>query len=137
MSAEWSYVEKQQQQIDLLLKTAEQRYLELPEKQPHIIRRTPQKQSCLLLGDHYAKPEPDQKKNWAALICYLTVIFYQKRGLTFAASFSSTQQSKMRSIVTFVFMVFFCSVSAQQPDRVAFERKDFLVGGAIGVSSLH
>lgn len=50
ISAEWSYVEKQQQQIDLLLKTAEQRYMELLEKQPHIIRRTPQKHLASYLG---------------------------------------------------------------------------------------
>lgn len=50
MSAEWSYVEKQQQQIDLLLKTAEQRYLDLLEKQPEIVRRTPQKHLASYLG---------------------------------------------------------------------------------------
>lgn len=50
ISAEWSYVEKQQQQIDLLLKTAEQRYLELLNKQPNLIRRTPQKHIASYLG---------------------------------------------------------------------------------------
>lgn len=49
-SAEWSFVDKQQQQVDLLLKTAEQRYLDLLEKQPHIIRRTPQKHLASYLG---------------------------------------------------------------------------------------
>ncbi len=50
ISAESSYVEKQQQQIDLLLKTAEQRYLELLYKQPNIIKRTAQKHIASYLG---------------------------------------------------------------------------------------
>jgi CRP-like cAMP-binding protein len=50
LSAEWSYVEKQQQQIDLLLKTAEQRYVDLLEKQPNLIQRTPQKHIASYLG---------------------------------------------------------------------------------------
>lgn len=50
ISAESSYVEKQQQQIDLLLKTAEQRYKELLEKQPHLIHRTSQKHIASYLG---------------------------------------------------------------------------------------
>ncbi|MCX6266749.1 MAG: Crp/Fnr family transcriptional regulator [Bacteroidetes bacterium] len=50
ISAEWSFVEKQQQQIDLLLKTAEQRYLDLLEKQPNLIQRTPQKHVASYLG---------------------------------------------------------------------------------------
>lgn len=50
ISAESSYVEKQQQQIDLLLKTAEQRYKELLEKQPNLIQRTPQKHIASYLG---------------------------------------------------------------------------------------
>ncbi len=50
ISAEWSFVEKQQQQVDLLLKTAEQRYLDLLEKQPEIVRRTPQKHLASYLG---------------------------------------------------------------------------------------
>ncbi|MCU0435690.1 MAG: Crp/Fnr family transcriptional regulator [Bacteroidia bacterium] len=48
--AEWSFVEKQQQQIDLLLKTAEERYFELIERQPDIILRTPQKYIASYLG---------------------------------------------------------------------------------------
>jgi CRP/FNR family transcriptional regulator, anaerobic regulatory protein len=50
ISAEWSYVEKQQQQIDLLLKTAEQRYLEMLKNQPEIVRRVPQKHLASYLG---------------------------------------------------------------------------------------
>ena len=50
VSAEMSYVEKQQQQIDLLLKTAEQRYVDLLEKQPKLIQRTPQKHIASYLG---------------------------------------------------------------------------------------
>lgn len=50
ISAESSYVEKQQQQIDLLLKTAEERYVELLQHQPKIIQRTPQKHIASYLG---------------------------------------------------------------------------------------
>ncbi len=50
ISAESSYVEKQQQQIDLLLKTAEQRYLELLSVNPNIIQRTAQKHIASYLG---------------------------------------------------------------------------------------
>lgn len=50
VSAEASFVEKQQQQIDLLLKTAEQRYVDLMEKQPKLIQRTPQKHLASYLG---------------------------------------------------------------------------------------
>jgi CRP/FNR family transcriptional regulator, anaerobic regulatory protein len=50
MSAESTFVEKQQQQIDLLLKTAEQRYRDLLEKQPLLIQRTPQKHIASYLG---------------------------------------------------------------------------------------
>ncbi len=49
-SAEWSFVEKQQQQIDLLLKTAEQRYREMLERQPDLVLRTPQKHLASYLG---------------------------------------------------------------------------------------
>ena len=48
--AEWSYVEKQQQQIDLLLKTAEERYRDLLQRQPDIILRTSQKYIASYLG---------------------------------------------------------------------------------------
>lgn len=50
ISSESSYVEKQQQQIDLLLKTAEQRYFDLLEKQPKVIQRTAQKHIASYLG---------------------------------------------------------------------------------------
>lgn len=50
VSAENSFVEKQQQQIDLLLKTAEQRYTDLLQKQPDLIRKTPQKHIASYLG---------------------------------------------------------------------------------------
>ncbi len=50
ISAESSFVEKQQQQIDLLLKTAEERYFELLEKHPELIRRIPQKFIASYLG---------------------------------------------------------------------------------------
>lgn len=50
VSAETTFVDKQQQQIDLLLKTAEQRYADLLEKQPSLILRTPQKHIASYLG---------------------------------------------------------------------------------------
>lgn len=50
VSAESSYVEKQQQQIDLLLKTAGERYGNLLEKTPNLIQRTPQKYIASYLG---------------------------------------------------------------------------------------
>ncbi|MBL7783604.1 MAG: Crp/Fnr family transcriptional regulator [Saprospiraceae bacterium] len=50
VSAESSYVEKQQQQIDLLLKTAGERYRDLLEKTPNLIQRTPQKHIASYLG---------------------------------------------------------------------------------------
>lgn len=50
VAAENDYVNKQQQQIDLLLKTAEQRYLDLQERRPDIILRLPQKHIASYLG---------------------------------------------------------------------------------------
>jgi CRP-like cAMP-binding protein len=44
------YVQKQLQQIDLLTKTAEQRYLEMLVSQPNIIFRTPSKHIASYLG---------------------------------------------------------------------------------------
>jgi len=50
ISAESSFVEKQEQQIDLLLKTAEERYKELISKNPKLIKRIPQKHIASYLG---------------------------------------------------------------------------------------
>ena len=50
LGAENSFVEKQQQQIDLLTKTAEQRYEELIKKNPEIIQRIAQKHIASYLG---------------------------------------------------------------------------------------
>lgn len=50
LGAENSFVEKQQQQIDLLTKTAEQRYQELMSKNPKIINRIAQKHIASYLG---------------------------------------------------------------------------------------
>lgn len=50
ISAEFSFVDKQRQQIDLLVKTAEQRYRDLLEKQPLLIQRTAQKHIASYLG---------------------------------------------------------------------------------------
>ncbi len=49
-AAEDSFVKKQKQQIDLLLKTAEERYRELLERHPDIVQRTPQKFIASYLG---------------------------------------------------------------------------------------
>lgn len=50
ISAEFSFVDKQRQQIDLLVKSAEQRYRDLLEKQPKLIQRTAQKHIASYLG---------------------------------------------------------------------------------------
>jgi CRP/FNR family transcriptional regulator, anaerobic regulatory protein len=50
IGAESSFVEKQQQQIDLLIKTAEQRYNELLIKNPKLIQRIAQKHIASYLG---------------------------------------------------------------------------------------
>ena len=49
-AAEFSYLSKQQQQIDLLTKTAEQRYLELLSREPQIIHKVAQKHLASFLG---------------------------------------------------------------------------------------
>jgi CRP/FNR family transcriptional regulator, anaerobic regulatory protein len=50
VSAEYTFVAKQQQQIDLLLKTADERYRELLKKHPEVIKRTAQKHVASYLG---------------------------------------------------------------------------------------
>lgn len=50
VSAEATFVEKQEQQINLLLYSAEQRYIKLLERHPNIIQRTPQKHIASYLG---------------------------------------------------------------------------------------
>lgn len=50
ISAETSFVDKQQQQIELLTKTAEQRYHLLTEKFPNITQRVAQKHIASYLG---------------------------------------------------------------------------------------
>ena len=49
-AAEALFVHKQSQQIDILTKTASERYLELLTRQPQIIQRTPQKYIASYLG---------------------------------------------------------------------------------------
>lgn len=49
-AAQFDFVNKQKQQIDLLLKTAEERYIDLLDKQPKLIQRTPQKYIASYLG---------------------------------------------------------------------------------------
>jgi CRP-like cAMP-binding protein len=50
VAAESLFIHKQTQQIDLLMLTAEERYLNLLERQPKIIQRTPQKHIASYLG---------------------------------------------------------------------------------------
>lgn len=49
-ASEALFVHKQKQQIDILTKTATERYIELQTKQPKIIQRTPQKHIASYLG---------------------------------------------------------------------------------------
>ncbi len=49
-AAEALFIHKQQQQTDILVKTAKERYAELQAKQPQIIQRTPQKYIASYLG---------------------------------------------------------------------------------------
>lgn len=50
IASESLFIHKQAQQIDLLMLTAEERYLKLLERQPNIILRTPQKHIASYLG---------------------------------------------------------------------------------------
>ena len=50
MAAESLFIHKQTQQIDLLMLTAEERYLKLLERQPEIVKRTPLKHIASYLG---------------------------------------------------------------------------------------
>jgi CRP-like cAMP-binding protein len=50
IASESLFIHKQTQQIDLLMLTAEERYLKLFERQPGIIQRTPQKHIASYLG---------------------------------------------------------------------------------------
>ena len=49
-AAEALFIHKQAQQIEILTKTAEQRYAEILEHQPHILQRTPNKHIASYLG---------------------------------------------------------------------------------------
>ncbi len=49
-AAESLFIERQVQQIEILTKTAEQRYKEILEKQPYILQRTPNKYIASYLG---------------------------------------------------------------------------------------
>lgn len=49
-AAEQDFVNKQKQQIDILLKTAEERYLDILKNNPKMILRTPQKYIASYLG---------------------------------------------------------------------------------------
>lgn len=49
-ASEALFIHKQQQQIDILTKTAKERYVELQKKTPEIIQRTPQKYIASYLG---------------------------------------------------------------------------------------
>ncbi|MCC7297512.1 MAG: Crp/Fnr family transcriptional regulator [Bacteroidia bacterium] len=49
-AAEGLFIHKQIQQIDILTKTAKERYIQLLQKQPNILQRTPQKHIASYLG---------------------------------------------------------------------------------------
>lgn len=49
-ASEALFIHKQKQQIDMLTKTATERYLELQTRQPEIVQRTPQKHIASYLG---------------------------------------------------------------------------------------
>ncbi len=49
-ASEALFIHKQQQQIDILTKTAKERYVELQRRTPQIIQRTPQKYIASYLG---------------------------------------------------------------------------------------
>lgn len=49
-ASESLFIHKQTQQLELLSKTAEQRYIDMLEKQPNIIQRTPNKYIASYLG---------------------------------------------------------------------------------------
>jgi CRP-like cAMP-binding protein len=50
VAAESLFIHKQTQQIDLLMLTAEERYIKLLKRQPEIVQRTPQKHIASYLG---------------------------------------------------------------------------------------
>ena len=50
IAAENLFIHKQTQQIEILTKTAEERYKQLLDKQPHIVRRVPLKHIASYLG---------------------------------------------------------------------------------------
>lgn len=50
IASESLFIHKQRQQLELLSKTAEQRYIEMFEKRPNIIKRTPNKYIASYLG---------------------------------------------------------------------------------------
>lgn len=50
VAAQSLFIHRQQQQIDLLIKTATERYKELLLRQPHVLQRTPQKYIASYLG---------------------------------------------------------------------------------------
>lgn len=49
-AAEGLFIHKQQQQIDILIKTAKERYIELLKRQTFVIQRTPQKYIASYIG---------------------------------------------------------------------------------------
>lgn len=65
VAAEFSYIFKQKQQIDLLLKTAKERYYDLIEKQPNVIQRTPFETYCILPWYNTAEPKSHQKTDYS------------------------------------------------------------------------
>ena len=101
MGAENSFVEKQQQQIDLLTKTAEKRYTELLQKNPEIIQRIAQKHIASYLGITAQSLSRIRNSKWE-FVFYHRVIFCQNPYSTFALSFKNkikNDESNCSSIV--------------------------------------
>ncbi len=70
MAAENLFIHKQAQQIDILTKTAEERYKSLLEKQPHIIQRVPLKHIASYLGINPVSLSRIRKKNFLIFLLH-------------------------------------------------------------------
>lgn len=77
-AAENLFVHKQNQQIEILTKTAEQRYLEILRGQPHILLRTPDKYIASYLGITPESLSRIRKKRYSTIsypmICFLIFV---------------------------------------------------------------
>jgi CRP-like cAMP-binding protein len=82
-AAESLFIHKQTQQIDLLMLTAEERYLKLLERQPEIIQRTSQKHIASYLGITPESFSRIRKKNYPLRFSYHTSSFFEYSNSTF------------------------------------------------------